>query len=174
MKKIAAVSIFAILAMVFAMPNEAKAQFTNHPRFSRIDTFVKASITKISIAEANFFAVHGRYFQGILTPDDEQHGMTDAEADWKKKPEDSDESWADFDPDFFKKTTTIPCQMEIGIYESPRGWGWVARYTVNYSGLGPDEFGNEFPRWIYQHHEGPAPEDPNFVDRWISVDPSGI
>ena len=145
------------------------AKFNAHPRYAVIDTLVKALITKVSIAEATYFAANQAYFQGIVTPSSPTDGLTDATANWAVTPHDQVASWKDFDPSTFKTNFKIPFQIRIDVYESPIGWGWALTIEVWKSGLGPDEFGNDGNHWVYRHHEGP--ENYGLCDVWfIQVD----
>lgn len=142
------------------------AQITEHPRYAVIQTRIDSFINTIHDAQALYFNEHGRYFQGITTPEEPQDGLTDANINWALKPHYQEESWKEFAPNVFRSNIKIPFQIRIDQYAAPNGFGWWLTIEVWIDGYGPDKFGEYGSHWYYQHHEGPQKPDPEYLDCW--------
>lgn len=148
---------------------EAKADFTTHPRYAIIQTIIDSLIEKVRTAQANYFLVNNRYFQGLITPENPLDGLENISVSWLRKPIDQEASWYVFDPTTFKAKFDIPFQIRIDTYQSPRGHGWILVIDVWRSGLGVDDFGNSGDHWSYRHHEGPDSSVWGILDKWFVV-----
>ena len=142
---LAGIALFLLTsAPCWAGPIEA------HPKFADIQTTVDTLIDKIKIKQADYFAIHKQYFQGLTIPDKavlEMDGMTYEEIDEGLKPNDQQASWKDFDSTVFFKNATLPCHIRVDVYRMPtKGWGWVLQADIWHEG----------DHWVYQHDEGPG------------------
>lgn len=162
MKKIIAICVL-LFTIGVSMP-EAKADFASHPRYAQIVSKIDALMASIDAAEAAYFSVNDKYFQGILAPNFAVDGMTDVAVNWAVKPSDQLESWKEFAPTIFRNNTKVPFQIKIDVYQSQQGWGYFVTIEVWYDGLGPDQFGNYGSHWVYRHHVGPQQVDPTYLD----------
>lgn len=150
--------LFATIALALLLSVSAMADFTEHPRYAQIHTRLLAFINAVHDAQADYFAVNSKFFQGILTPDTPQDGLTDADINWAIHPQTGqDASWKEFAPNVFKSNVKIPFQIAINTYDAPTGSGWILYIEIYIDGYGPDEFGNSGNHWVYVHHEGPGP-----------------
>jgi hypothetical protein len=146
------------------------ADITEHPRYPLLNTLVNALITKIELAQADYFVEHSMYFQGIQVPDLQLNGTTDETVNWSVKPFYQDESYKDFDPTTFQQQFKIPFQIRIDQYVAPNGSGWILTIDLFIEGLGPDIYGFEGDHWAYRHNVGPKlPVHPPVWDVWHVV-----
>ena len=90
-------------------------------KFEKIITDVASDIAPRQIA---YKAVHGRFWQGILTPSVlPKDGVTRA-PDKTLKPSDQDEDWNDFGAVI---PTAVECSFAVDIYGSDADEGYIVR-----------------------------------------------
>ena len=129
----------------------------DHPEFEYLNTLVLSLITSITNSQADYYAINGRYFQGLEIPSVECDGLVEHEIDEKVKPQDQQEAWSDFDSSVFFNKATLPFKIMVDIYKTPhQGWGWVLTAKYIYEG----------DTWMYQHDEGPSGPYSGPFDEW--------
>lgn len=152
MKKILALLLIAS----FLFCGTAFAAFEDHPESQNIKTLTKSLITKVRNRQADYFAMHKRYFQGLKIPSvGDCDGVVGKFIDFGKRPSDQVHSWNDFDGTNFNQFMKLPVHIKVDVYETPdSGWGWMLTVEFKYDGLGPDKYGNDGDHWMYIHDEG--------------------
>ena len=143
---------------------------TAHPRYAMLMTLVNALIVKIQLAQASYFSVNQKFFQGIRIPEISLDGTTDTTVNWAVAPHDQAAAWKDFDGTTFKTAFKIPFNIRIDVYRAPTGWGWVLTVELWHAGMGPDAYGTDGDHWVYKHHEGPANQIGYFDEWYIESD----
>ncbi len=106
-----------ILLLSFFIASPAWGQ----SRQRRADTMLDNLWAHIQTREADYFATHGQYFQGLLTPRNIRN--SDGPTDLGRRPHDQAESWADAG---FVLPVSVPASIEIHVYDGPRGQGYTA------------------------------------------------
>lgn len=94
----------------------------------------RAAVVKVDVTakQDQYFAAHGRYFQGIQTSAAPADGAT-ITPNLGVKPSDQAETWADLFPSTFNASE--PTQYEIHTYSGPSGSGWVLYTRVILDGV---------------------------------------
>jgi len=123
-----------------------------------LEKFQADNLAVLQKIQALYFATRGRYWQGIITPDTPPDELTTAKAPvLTKKPTDQAESWADEFKGVDVLPATWPAQMQVDVYEGPKGHG----YTVTLYCL---EGGKKQKRtWNY------GPEDWRQDKDWVTL-----
>lgn len=86
---------------------------------------------KIVARQEAYAANHsGRYWQGSITPSIPPDDGASMVADYTKRPTDQVERWADIFKAADALPMSIPCQIQVDVYDGPLGTGW----TVTLSG----------------------------------------
>ncbi len=160
--------IFLIaLTTLMLWGGQAMADFVDHPQYAKISTLTESIISQIADAQDEFFIENSRYFQGLwLLGDTQVDGTTDETISENTSPDDFGVTWAEFMPTVFKKKVTLPVNVKIDVYTSPRGWGWILFAEVFYPDMGPDAYGTYGDHWVYRHHEGPDDISGGIFDEW--------
>jgi hypothetical protein len=142
---------------IILMPGVAMPNITNHPNWAAINTYSAAFVGTIKTYQDQFYAVNGRYFQGVqlLGYDAKPDGTADVQTVNTAKPTDQAETWRDFAPNVFKQNLKIPIQLTLTPFTCHDGSGWILEGEVWYPGLGPDSRGLDGDHWVYRHYEGP-------------------
>ena len=91
---------------------------------------------KFEAVQTDYFAAHGKYWQGIETPATlPDEGTKEKDPDLTKKPQDQVEKWEDV----FKGAELLPSKwpatMRCDVYEGPLGLGWVLTLAVSEGGI---------------------------------------
>lgn len=122
----------------------------------KIDGRLNLLLTHLEARQDDYFAVHGRYFQGIRTHTVLPKGEIDEETppDKKRKPADQAEDWNDAG---IVLPTKMPMALAIDVYEGPRGIGWSVRAEVEHRG-------REFVRRV-----GFGPDAEHYAHDWQDV-----
>ena len=159
MKKLTTMLCAILLFGGVIMQNEAKAAITDHPNWGQINAFQSSIVGMITGLQQAYYVIHGHYFQGLQTPVkavNELDGTEEVQIAYGLKPSDQEESWNDFSPNDFKQGTKFRIHVTIDVYSAPEGDGYIVTLEFNYPAIGPDSYGTEGNRWIYQHNEGPV------------------
>jgi len=96
----------------------------------------------LDLKQANYFATHGRYWQGLRTPAEIPVDGATLPIDLDRKPTDQAESWRDMN---FALPPNQEMSIEVHTHNGPLGHGYTLIVTVM---LGPD-------RWIRPRGFGP-------------------
>ena len=108
----------------------------DHPKFSTIQTWIDQMLINLISAQATYCAKNQKFFQGLKIPSQGKlDGNTEALIDYGLHPDDQTDSWNTFEKDKFKANTKFPCHLKLGVYESPRGWGWFASFHMHIKDL---------------------------------------
>ncbi len=87
-----------------------------------VDAWLEANLADFEAKQEAFLASKGgRYFQGIITPAVPPKDGSTKEPVLTRKPTDQAEDWGAFG----KALSTLPCSVEIHVYEGPKGKGWT-------------------------------------------------
>lgn len=99
-----------------------------------VDDWLAARWPTVVARQDTYASNHaGRYFQGVrwvslaATPSD---GGTVAPT-LSVKPTDQQETWSDLN---LGALGSVPCSLQIDVYQGPGGWGWVATVEVLFNG----------------------------------------
>jgi len=133
----------------------------DHPEFAKLDALAKSLIASVGKKQADYFAVHKKYFQGLEMPTAECDGFAEHKVSESLKPTDQGESWADFDSKVFGKDKTLPFKISLDIYKAPdHTWGWLLTCFYTY----------QSKTWLFVHDEGgKAPIEAFKPDAWTEV-----
>jgi len=159
--------VICLAALLALLPRGSDAMITDHPNFANITTLVQSIITVAESRQAEYFVSALRYFQGLRIPEigeddygalleeDKLDGIRTEKINLTIKPDDINETWADFDKDVFKVTLRLPIHISINVVQDPDGnWGWVLTAEFWYQGIDPDEFGHYGDHWLFHHSFG--------------------
>jgi hypothetical protein len=103
------------------------------------DAFVQSTWwTTLTTRQGNYFASHGRFFQGLST-----HAVLPAHTNGRDdskppdrlttRPTDQTETWMDQLPEW--ASTTMPASVRINVYDGPFGHGWTVTLELTHSGV---------------------------------------
>lgn len=138
------------------MPDNAIGDIIDHENFPIINTFTDDLVKTITNLQAAYFAQNQFYFQGIRIPaTGNLDGITKGEINPALKPTDRDDSWLDFSSKDFAVGTKYPVHIQVDVYQSEDGHGWILIIDFYKEGIGPDKYGNSGEHWMYKHNEGP-------------------
>lgn len=87
---------------------------------------------KIVSRQNAYFAAHGRYWQGILTPSGIPADAADTAPESSVHPSDQLETWLDFLG--VDLPSTFPCSLRIDAYNGPLGHGYTVTAYVGSQG----------------------------------------
>jgi len=165
--------IICLTSLLLLYGASAMAGFENHPNLSQLNTFTQSMIQTITQNQADFFIEHGEYFHGpwVLGDDAIVDGTTEESADCTTKASNIDYSYRDLNPAIFKNNLKVPCNFVIEAYISPTGHGWRIKVELYMEGLGPDAYGVEGDRWVFQHNFGPEQDASQIWDEWFVLLP---
>lgn len=128
---------------------------------NRVNAFLTARWPAIVSRQDDYFANHGRYWQGLWThtatpdqtsedgdapPDNLDSTPTDQPVSWRAR-------WANA-----LDSIPFPARLRIDVYESPEGHGWAATVQIRYGGK------------TYQRSQGVGPRAEDFTAGWARVD----
>jgi len=129
---------------------------TTHVQFTRLNALTKSMLKTVENRQAEYFAKHQQYFQGLKMPIiGKLDGDILGDINPGLKPQDQEASWAEFGPTDFKPGGKLPVHISINVYDAPIGMGWILKLEL-FADLGPDTYGNEGNHWVWKHNEGPA------------------
>ena len=102
-----------------------------------VDTKLASLWGNVQTRQANYFATHGRYWQGIITtdvdklPDNLASGnVLEMTPDLTRRPSDQATSWVDVG----LVSGNLPMAIQIDVYQAPSGYGYIATVYVQYRG----------------------------------------
>jgi hypothetical protein len=106
------------------LPGSAQSQTT--PR-EKADAMWASVASHVADRQADYFAAHGRFFQGIRTHQPRPKDGAEAAPETNRRPTDQAEDWngAGF---------ALPAFLEIHVYDDPAGKGYVAILEVEVAG----------------------------------------
>lgn len=141
-----------------------------HAEFNKLKALTKSLTITIRNRQAEYFSKHQRYFQGLRIPTiGKLDGLLEAEISPSMRPSDQEASWSDFAPTDFKVGGMLPVHINISVYSSQAGEGWVL--TIEFwQDLGPDNYGNAGDHWTWQHNEGPEARAGIWDDWFVQSD----
>ena len=144
-----------VMAAFLLLGGTAMAGFIDHPNQGRIANYTSSFVQSISDLQAEFYAIHGYYFQGLwVLGDVEADGETDYPAINSTSPIFQSETWHDFSPTIFKNNAKFPINIRIDVRVTADGEeGWTLLLECFYPGLGPDDYGNDGDHWVYRYFE---------------------
>ena len=156
--------LIAISVMSIAGP--ANAGITDLPRYQKLAALIDNYINSVDVAQADFIAVHGYYFQGLDLIDGEPNGVDNATGDNAKMPTDQEFSWFDFAPQVFGGSVALPVNIRIDKADSPFGPGYTIKFEF-WRDLGQDADGTVGNHWVYMYYLGPDPEPTAIYNEWF-------
>lgn len=150
------------------------ADFSKHSRSFEINTFIQSLIVSVDKAQSEFFAKNGRYFQGLnLLGGIETDGKVDLTTITVETPIDFKTTWKEFMPEVIKDGFKASVNIQIDVYKSPKGYGWVLTAKCNQDKIEIDRFGNSGSMWMYVFEKGPQGEKTFMSNEWFLC-PEGI
>ena len=96
-----------------------------------IDARLASLWPHIAARQNTYFANHGKYFQGIITPGALPADGQEITPDLTLRPHDQTQTWANAN---FNLGVTIPMRIALDTYAGPLGPGWVGRVWVRVQG----------------------------------------
>jgi hypothetical protein len=120
-----------------------------------IDSRLAALWAHIVSRQNAYYATHGRYFQGVLTPNTPADGQEIAPV-LTRKPHDQAETWSAAG---YNLGATIPMSIALDTYETASGHGWVGRVRVTVNGR------------TWARARGAGPDAAHYTHGWREVVP---
>jgi len=112
-----------LLALVLAA---STAQAATVPQIkATIDNFWTNNSAKFVNRQNDYFALHGHYWQGIVTPTTRPDNGATVPADYTKRPTDHADTWAMRFSGAYVLPNSLPCQISVDVYDGPLGKGWT-------------------------------------------------
>lgn len=104
---------------------------------TRCDDFLSQRWPGFLAAQESFLALHGRYWQGLITHSIPPNHTTSATNDvlpdlLARRPTDQSETWEDFLPSLIG--VSHPVALVVDVYEVAAGHGFAASLFVRYNG----------------------------------------
>lgn len=98
---------------------------------TRVNDWLSVRWPTLVDRQEQYFANHGRYFQGLWTHSAEVEDGADVAPDnLLLGPTDQAARW----PDFITLPNLLPCALRIDVYEGPDGHGWRITLRVKVAG----------------------------------------
>lgn len=88
---------------------------------TQVDTATDAFLPVLVARQDAYFLAHGRYWQGLETPNPTPTGGTNRAQSLTRKPTDQTESWADEGHSFPSRSFSVT----VDVYDGPRGQGYT-------------------------------------------------
>ena len=155
-----------IAISVMGIAELANAGITDLPSYSRITNLLDNYISALDVAQADFFAVNNKYYQGLDLADGQPNGVNNVTTDPTNKPSDQEFDWLDFAPQVFAMSLALPVNIRIDTHNSAPDWGYTITFEL-WRDLGPDAKGNEGNHWVYKYYFGPNPDLTAIYDEWF-------
>ena len=103
---------------------------------TNLDKFQSDHVAKIAAVQDAYFATHGRYWQGIETPDIPPDELTAVKSpDLTKRPTDQAEKWDDVFRSALALPSTWPASLRVDVYDGPLGKGWTLTVVATKAGV---------------------------------------
>lgn len=128
---------------------------------ARANSFINNALPTVIERQDAYLALHGRYWQGLLTHDVPPSHTNAADNDSKpnrfnNKPTDQVETWSDIFPEW--SDLNFPASVAFEPYDGPQGKGWVAQIFMIFNSIlyiktinhGPETY-RQFD-WIVPEH----------------------
>lgn len=97
---------------------------------AEVDAWIVPRLSAGQAMQADYFAAHGRYWQGVAPIDAPPSDGAAVPGDPSRRPTDQPESWQDVGADAFLSSAGLQSRPTIDVADGPDGHGW--RLTVSF------------------------------------------
>lgn len=87
---------------------------------TRCNAVLTSVMAQLPVVQANQQALHGKNWQGLVTPADTPQNGADSPPNKARKPSDQMEDWS-----AVTLPNGVPCSVTVDIHQGPTGWGYT-------------------------------------------------